>query len=532
MAKISILKRLARLGALDADVAEKIVKEQDGGPGSGNFGHAGRPGKVGGSAGKGGGGSGSSGGGGESQSGTTPLRGVERARSAIRSVLKGMSSSGKHAKELKRDLEWVSEAPNNKEFLRRSRDVKDVWDKVIKSGTTDFPYNEYGAFLKAAEMSERMANSGNYGHSGRPEKVGGSAESISGGIVGGNLGQNSFGEKFVGKDYSLKAKGLQSITRRKGKDGKMVWSGSGKDWKAVGEKSQQFPNGSGTTRINERDVAIGLHTINKYLRPDGTLTPERAKMHEDIIRNKFKNAKPVPEGQQPVCYMLGGGSASGKSAFTREGERQRYNMPGDAECPVLDADAFKNDIPEYQYDPKTKTGTGTTNRKLAASFAHEESSAIVKRAMEAAINNRYNFTLDGTGDGTAEKMIKKIRDARAKGYRVEGKYCTKEIDSAIYDSLARGIKKGRDVQIDALVDIHKAVSEIVPKIASEFDHFELYDNNERGEPVLIATCERGGEIKEINPQMYRRFLNKVAYNRDKAKENAIAEKVKKDLGVS
>jgi len=55
------LRLLAQDGSLDAETAEKLIsanaQEKDGGPGSGNFGHKGRPGKLGGSSKEGGSGS-------------------------------------------------------------------------------------------------------------------------------------------------------------------------------------------------------------------------------------------------------------------------------------------------------------------------------------------------------------------------------------------------------------------------------------------------------------------------------------------
>lgn len=526
MAKKSLLRRMARLGALDSDNALRLIEEQDGGPGSGNFGHAGRPGKIGGSApeGQGGGSAEKSSSGNAGHVGSLgPVggasaspRGVEKARSVIKNVLKGMNpGDDKNAKNLKRDLEWVAEAPDNKEFLRRSRDVKELWDKVVKEGPADFPYKEYGDFLKAAGMSERMSNRGNYGRQGRVGKVGGSAESVSHGIVSGNLGQNSSGQKFVGKDYSLKAKGLQTITRhRDRKTGKMAWSGPGRTWQAVGEKTKTLPNGSGTTRIAEKDIAIGLHTINKYLDKDGNLTPERAAMHERIIQKMFEGKKKPGPGEQKTFYFLGGGSASGKSSFTKPGKSDTYSLPNSEQCTVIDPDLLKNDIPEYQFDNKTKTGTGTTNRNIAASWAHEESSALAKRAMQAAFDNGYNCTLDGTGDSGAAKVIGKLDQARKAGYRVEGRYCTKEIEQAIETNIERAIRSGRMVQIDELVRIHKDVSNIFPEIAPHFDHVELWDHNDRNQPVLIATCEKGGKIKVKDQAMYDRFIAKKDYNYD------------------
>ena len=261
---------------------------------------------------------------------------------------------------------------------------------------------------------------------------------------------------------------------------------------------------------------MGLHTINKYLNPDGTLTPERAALHDKIINDMFKGKKPVAPGEQKTFYFLGGGSASGKSSFTDPEKAGGYSMPDKNACTVIDADELKNAIPEYQYDNKTGTGTGTTDRNKAASFAHEESSALAKRAMEAAIANGYNFTLDGTGDSGADKVIKKIEQARQAGYRVEGKYCTRDIEDAIKSNIERAIKTGRLVQLDSVVDLHKSISQIFPQVANKFDHCELWDHN--GEkPVLIASCDRDGKIVEHDPAAYKKFLDKVNFQYDPKK---------------
>lgn len=457
--------------------------------------------------------------------------GVSKIKNALSNAISGMNNaSGKNAEALKKDLEWVAEAPDNKEFLRRSKDVRDIWDKVIKEGPADFPYKEYGEFVKAAEASERMSNRGYYGHSGVVGKRGGSGEAVANGIVGGNLGQNSSGHKFVSRDYSLKARGLQTIQRIRDKvTGKIKWTGPGKTWEAVGKKSQALPNGSGTTRISEKDIAVGLHTINKYLDQNGRLTPERAEMHEKIIQKMFEGKQKPGPGEPKTFYFLGGGSASGKSSFTKPGKSETYSLPNSEQCTVIDPDLIKDDIPEYQFDNKTKTGTGTTNRNIAASWAHEESSALAKRAMETAFANGYNCTLDGTGDSGADKVIKKLNQARNAGYRVEGRYCTKDIEKAIETNIERSIRSGRMVQIDELVRIHKDVSNIFEEIAPHFDHVELWDHNDRNQPVLIATCERGGKVQVKDQAMYDRFIEKKNYNYDSKYWKKKADQIRKKI---
>lgn len=350
-----------------------------------------------------------------------------------------------------------------------------------------------------AKEKDGGPGSGNFGHKGRPGKKGGSSKSGSGGLVSGSAGQTLTGERFTGKEYSLRQRGLQS------KGGKHDAS-----WNAVGKASKVFPKGSGTTRISEGDVYRGLHTINKHLTADGQLTPERAALHESIVNKLFEGKKPVAPGEQKTFFFLGGGSASGKGSFTKPGKAEKYGMPDKNACAVVDADELKKALPEYDWDEEKKTGTGTTDREKAASFAHEESSALAKRAMEAAFANGYNCTLDGTGDGGVASVMKKINQARKAGYKVEARYCTADIETALQRNIERAAKTGRKVQEDSVIGIHKSVSEIFPQVAKEFDHVTLWDHN--GDvPVMIAECYRGGEIDVKDKALYKRFLDKKNY---------------------
>lgn len=340
--------------------------------------------------------------------------------------------------------------------------------------------------------------SGNFGHGGRPGKRGGSAKSGPGGRVSGNAGKNSKGEVFSGRDYSLAGRGMQK-------------SGAKRTWSTQGKTSAQFPKGSGTTRISEGDVNVGLHTVNKYLNEDGSLTPERAELHEKIIDDLFAGKQPVAEGEQKTFYFLGGGSASGKGSFTNPERAAGYDMPDRNQTAVIDADILKGKLPEYDYDEKTGKGPGTTDREKAASFAHEESSALAKRAMEAAFANGYNCTLDGTGDGGVKSVMKKIQQARDAGYVVEARYCTASIENALERNIFRAKKSGRKVQTDSVVGIHKAVSRIFPQVASEFDHVTLWDHDGPS-PRLVAECFRGQQIQVKDQALYQKFLDKANWN--------------------
>lgn len=366
------------------------------------------------------------------------------------------------------------------------------------------------------EAAEKLINasakdggpgSGNFGHAGRKGMVGGSSKSGTNGAASGNLGTSKNGTVYKGEDYSLVRRGLRTITRNfDKKTGKIKWSGPGMTWEAKGKKSKYLPNGSGTTRIPEKDIAYGCHTINKFLTKDGKLAPERAKLHEKIIQNMFKGKKPKVPGEQKTLYFLGGGSASGKSSFTNPDTCKLYGMPSKHEVTVIDPDVLKDELPEFNKD----LPTGTQDRNKAANFAHEESSALGKRALEAAFANGYDVTMDGTGNSGAKKVIGKIEQARKAGYRVEGRYCTASIENALARNIERSIKQKRLVDKDSVVNIHKDVSAIFEEVAPHFDHIELWDHD-GPEPVLVATCERGGKVDKKNPELYQKFLDKAKW---------------------
>lgn len=318
--------------------------------------------------------------------------------------------------------------------------------------------------------------SGNFGHKGRPGEIGGSG--------GGGLTKVS-GGGYHAKGYSLTS---STVGRSKGADRTFV---------SKGKATKAMPKGTGSTVLSEGDLKSGVHSCVKYLTPDGSLTPEREKIHADAVNELFEGKKPVPEGEQKTFYVLGGGPASGKSHLTNPLTCAQFGMPSSDECATIDADEMKKKIPEY----------GIKNRDAAANFAHEESSAMAKRAMQAAFDNGFNCTLDGTGDGSEKSLRQKIQAARDKGYKVEGAYVTVPTDIAVERAVARGQKIGRVVPRERIENTHAAVSRIFPKVASEFDHVTLYDTR-GGKPVLIAECSRGQEITVHNRELYEDFLAK------------------------
>ena len=257
-------------------------------------------------------------------------------------------------------------------------------------------------------------------------------------------------------------------------------------------QSRQRDYGQTDTRDVVREISNGTHnSLERYLRPDGTLTPEREEVHRQIIDQMLRDKVPV-QGQA-TFRMLGGGPASGKSSVVKGGCVEVMAKENTLD---VDSDAVKEMLPGYA-DMAAATPE-------AAAFFHEEASALAKRVMGVAMRENYNVTLDGTGNGSVASVRGKIAQARRAGYKVSAVYVTVDIDTAIERNkqryrrqIAQG-KNPRLVPARVVVNIHKSVSAILPEVAADFDEVELYDNSgPRGsKPTLIA---RGGSGEPLMP---------------------------------
>ena len=258
-----------------------------------------------------------------------------------------------------------------------------------------------------------------------------------------------------------------------------------RDGQAVVDIVNKYEQIDASDAIDEIEKG-GTNSLEMYL-VDGTITQERRKVHDDII-DDLLNDKTPPDGQ-PIMTMLGGGPASGKSSVMNS------DTSKDAHTVTVDPDDMKKRLPGFAERAKVD--------EKAASYYHEESSALAKRFSEVAYGEGLNVIYDGTGDGTIKSVEKKINAAREKGYRVEAKYVTIDTDEAVRrnkkrydDAIARG-ETPRLPPEQYVRDTHAKVTDISVATAPLFDHIEVWDNNGAiGEQVLIA---EGGSGKYLRP---------------------------------
>ena len=258
---------------------------------------------------------------------------------------------------------------------------------------------------------------------------------------------------------------------------------------------KNFKNGYGVTKVDskDRESKSGV-TMKANTNEKGEWTAEREALHSKIIDDTFNGVKKATG--KPVTIFMGGGPSSGKS-YVVEKEAANLNLPKDNERVLVDPDKCKHPLPEYDPDNPSPV--------------HEESSALAKRITQISQENGYNTLVDGTGDGSVEKMRKKIQQAKEAGNVVNGVYVFKPVEDAICSNFARE----RTVDPEEVVKTHKAISSILPEIAPDFDNVKLYANIKHGEPpVLIAEGGGGNGLKILNQELYNKFLANGEYEYD------------------
>jgi len=247
----------------------------------------------------------------------------------------------------------------------------------------------------------------------------------------------------------------------------------------------------GDIRIPIEDLRGG--SASRFLRPDGTFTPDRQALHDRIVFNAVDGIQP---SANPTYTMLGGGPASGKTTVINSGVAEVIDA---TKAVHINADDIKSLLPETQAMLDAKDTAW-------AAYTHEESSYLAKRIQNAAMQRSQHIVLDGTGDNGVQSIVGKLKAASDAGYEVNGVYVTVTTEQALARSAARGVRTGRVVPDTVVRNIHAAVSDVFPQIYGRFDSFYVVDNSIN--PRIIATGGKG-KIEITDKKAYNAFLRKA-----------------------
>lgn len=231
--------------------------------------------------------------------------------------------------------------------------------------------------------------------------------------------------------------------------------------------------------------------------PKGEFTKpkkERESLHRSIMDIHLDRAKPVPSDKMPICIMMMGGPASGKSSAVRQ---MGLNLD---DFVVGDANGVKEMLPEYREAVQGRA-------RNAAAMAHEESSYLVKKIHSQAIKDNKNLVIDGTG-AKAESYISKIKELRAKIYHVQLIFVDTDPDIALKRAQTRAEKTGRYVPDEIVTGAYETIPDNFREISRLCDDVTVFNSDSI--PPIKKIMERSddGSIKILDAALVNKLSSK------------------------
>lgn len=216
-------------------------------------------------------------------------------------------------------------------------------------------------------------------------------------------------------------------------------------------------------------TAAGTSTRDQFRQADGTYTPEREALHEEILGKMFTPeavaaATPAP-GERPEFVMTGGRPAAGKTSSLRSADIEA----GPPKYVYLSADTIQESLPGYS-GPR-------------AGLYNPEAQDIADKAEGMARSLGVNLTFDATMK-TGISATDRVDRFQKAGYDVSAYFVHTTPEMSARRSVERFATTGRFVPPEVSFNSRtneKTFDDLTPK----FKRWALFDNNGR-RPRLVA----------------------------------------------
>lgn len=219
----------------------------------------------------------------------------------------------------------------------------------------------------------------------------------------------------------------------------------------------------------EKKIAEGTPTDQLYRDEEGNWTPERAALHDKIVEEIMGTATPV-EGV-PEVVITGGLPGAGKSTVLKQRGEEFSNFIH------LDSDRIKGMLPEYE--------------GWNAGLLHEESSLILERIMEKAIEGNYNVIYDATLKtySSAEEIVRSFEDL---GYNSRIIFADVPMETAMHRAINRFFgESGRYVPLHYLATHDQKNVATLNGLKDLVDEWEHWDTSGHNEPPKLIGSSHG-----------------------------------------
>jgi predicted kinase len=222
---------------------------------------------------------------------------------------------------------------------------------------------------------------------------------------------------------------------------------------------------SGHLGKNPHPVGLGTGAQGMSL---AALARKVADFNRKIRREAARFRKPNRESLTAIFLM--GIPAAGKSTLTRK----RYGA--DARYLIIDPDEIAEKLPGYSpKDPQ---------------ITHGEASRLAEEQWQGALRARdRNIIFDGTGT-KAEKLVRRMKEAKAAGYSTKLLYVTIPLELA----LRRNQERPRTVPEHIVLEKAAQINETYETVKPFADSIEEVDTTKQGNPKLSRVQRRAAQF--------------------------------------
>lgn len=230
---------------------------------------------------------------------------------------------------------------------------------------------------------------------------------------------------------------------------------------------------------------IYSESANKY-------DPHRRNLHLKIIKELMKGTKSYKEAQKPVVFLIGGGTATGKTTL-RETIVMEKTKQYKCNFQTVDLDIIKNFIPEYEQ-------LNRSCPKKAASFVHKESCDIRNMLVESLIMKQASFIYEGTLSNP-KKYKHLVRRLRQEGYEIHLYVLDTPLSLAIQRAEKRAKLTGRTIPHHVIENTHQLVPKTFLAIKDSTDSYHIFESRDRFTLIISKILN--------DKNMYESFLKKA-----------------------
>lgn len=301
----------------------------------------------------------------------------------------------------------------------------------------------YNRLKEKVDNLERLLNggpgSGNFGHAGRPGKVGGSSKE--GGSLGSDENRRRGESRY--KNQNVAHREMSYVMRAAHKGGKVALS--------------DVENEPAIKKAFER-AKFDKDTLEQYKGDK-----KRQKMQDELTERLLSDENgsftgkdhgkehfdgKVKRGKE--AYIVIGRPAGGKSSVFANPISKEHNAR------IIDSDIVKTWLPEF-------------DNGFGAGRVQEESSMIMERALKKASDKGENIVIPKIGGESVANMAKELK---SKGYKVHLRYNEVSEASSVTRALSRFVETGRWLDPNYLSSIGNKAEKFYKKYSRNKDLFD------------------------------------------------------------